>query len=140
MCAEIWDLHAQMRNHPLMTDKRRELGTQEGGHLGGNHGSWEPGGCQSHLGSRGACKHKETQGQTHAPIMIFLPPPPSPKNLKGPCQEVSLLVKTDGNHNSAHNQVRQLTKEGIRFSALGWNGLNAVWQLGNLAATLPFEG
>lgn len=53
-------------------------------------------GGQSHLGSRSICKHKESQGQTQAPVMVFLTHSPSSRDLKGPGKEVSLLLKTDG--------------------------------------------
>lgn len=42
--------------------------------------------CQRYLGSREVCKHKETQGQTYVPFIVFLLR--SPRDLKGPCTEV----------------------------------------------------
>lgn len=53
--------------------------------------------------------------------------PTAPQGSRG-TQEASLLLKTEGNTSSAHDQVTK-ADQGIRvfFFALGWNSLMSVW-------------
>jgi len=53
--------------------------------------------------------------------------PTAPQGSRG-TQEASLLLKTEGNTSSAHDQVTK-ADQGIKvfFSTLGWNSLMAVW-------------